>query len=65
MVYAIHPIGKLIEKRMKIVWGYYSVQDYKAVSTDYGTEEDFRAIEQAHNLGMKVILDWVPNHTVG
>ena len=61
----IHPIGKVNRKENEDSMGsYYSVQDYKAVSTDYGTEEDFRVlVEQVHNLGMKVILDWVPNHT--
>lgn len=61
----IHPIGKINRKETERSMGsYYSVQDYKAVSSDYGTEEDFRRmVEQAHGLGMKVILDWVPNHT--
>ena len=61
----IHPIGKINRKETESSMGsYYSVQDYKAVSSDYGTEEDFRRmVEQAHGLGMKVILDWVPNHT--
>ena len=61
----IHPIGKINRKETESSMGsYYSVQDYKAVSSDYGTEEDFRhMVEQAHGLGMKVILDWVPNHT--
>ena len=61
----IHPIGKINRKETESSMGsYYSVQDYKAVSSDYGTEEDFRhMVEQAHGLGVKVILDWVPNHT--
>jgi len=61
----IHPIGKINRKETESSMGsYYSVQDYKAVSSDYGTDEDFRRmVEQAHGLGMKVILDWVPNHT--
>ena len=61
----IHPIGKINRKENENSMGsYYSVQDYKAVSSDYGTAEDFRAVvQQAHSLEMKVILDWVPNHT--
>ena len=61
----IHPIGKINRKETESSMGsYYSVQDYKAVSSDYGTDEDFRRmVEQAHGLGIKVILDWVPNHT--
>ena len=61
----IHPIGKINRKETESSMGsYYSVQDYKSVNSDYGTKEDFkRMVEQAHGLGMKVILDWVPNHT--
>ncbi|MBR5334424.1 MAG: alpha amylase C-terminal domain-containing protein, partial [Alistipes sp.] len=43
---------------------YYSIRDYKAVNPEFGTIEDFDAfVEKAHSLGMKVILDWVANHT--
>jgi len=42
----------------------YAVADYKKVNPKYGTEQDFQAlIDKAHQLGMKVIMDWVPNHT--
>lgn len=42
----------------------YSIRDYKDINSEYGTKEDFKAlVEQAHELGMKVILDWVANHT--
>ena len=31
---------------------------------EFGTEEDFRAfVDAAHALGMRVILDWVANHS--
>jgi hypothetical protein len=61
----IHPIGAINRKENENSMGsYYSVQDYKKVSSDYGTEEDFRSlVALAHELGMKVIIDWVPNHT--
>lgn len=43
---------------------YYSISNYTAVNPDYGTAEDFKAmVGEAHALGMKVILDWVANHT--
>jgi glycosidase len=43
---------------------YYSVQDYQAVNPEFGTEADFKAVVvKAHELGMKVISDWVANHT--
>ncbi|MAL16202.1 MAG: alpha-amylase [Balneola sp.] len=58
----IHPIGE--ENRKGPLGSYYSVQDYKAVNPNFGTEEDFRAlVDEAHALGMKVIIDWVANHT--
>lgn len=58
----IHPIGK--KNRKGPLGSYYSVQDYKAVNPNFGTKEDFRAlVKEAHDLGMKVIIDWVANHT--
>lgn len=42
----------------------YDVRNYYDVSSDYGSIEDFKAlIEKAHNLGIKVIIDLVLNHT--
>lgn len=61
-VMPIHPIG--IKNRKGEMGSYYSVKDYKAVSPDYGTSADFKAfVDAAHKLGMKVIIDWVANHT--
>lgn len=42
----------------------YSIKNYEAINPRYGTMDDFRnLVKKAHELGMKVILDWVPNHT--
>ncbi len=61
-VMPIHPIG--VKNRKGDMGSYYSVQDYKDVSPDYGTKEDFKAlVTEAHRLGMKVLIDWVANHT--
>lgn len=58
----IYPIGR--EARKGSLGSYYSIQDYKAVNPEFGTEEDFRAfVSAAHALGMRVLLDWVANHT--
>jgi cyclomaltodextrinase len=42
----------------------YEVTDYFDVRAEYGTKEDFRAfIEAAHARGIRVLMDFVPNHT--
>jgi len=52
------------EERKKYFGSPYAVADYKAVNPDYGTMDDFKfLLDKAHNLGIKVIIDWVPNHT--
>ena len=44
-------------------WG-YDVADYTAIDSTYGTLDDFDAVlARAHELGMRVIIDIVPNHT--
>jgi len=56
------PIGVL--NRKEPLGSYYSVKDFMNVNPDFGTMDDFKAVlTQAHDLGMKVMLDWVPNHT--
>lgn len=44
--------------------GGYDVSDYRAVDPDFGTVEDVQLlIADAHALGLRVLLDVVPNHT--
>ena len=58
----IHPIGE--ENRKGTLGSPYAIKDYRAVNPDLGTEEEFRAfVDAAHALGLKVILDWVANHS--
>ncbi len=58
----IFPIGEV--QRKGTYGSPYSVRDYTAVSPDLGTVDDLRAFaEAAHSLGMRVVLDWVANHT--
>lgn len=58
----IHPISKV--KRKGTLGSPYSVADYKGINPEFGSAEDFQAlIDEAHRLGMKVIIDWVANHS--
>lgn len=58
----IHPIGE--RNRKGSLGSYYAARDYLAVAPEYGSLDDLRAlVKQAHGLGMKVMLDWVGNHT--
>ncbi|WP_328584705.1 glycoside hydrolase family 13 protein [Streptomyces sp. NBC_00370] len=44
--------------------GGYDIADHTGVAPDLGTTEDFdRLIARAHDLGLKLIVDLVPNHT--
>ena len=58
----IHPISQ--ENRKGKLGSYYAVYDYKGVNPEFGSIDDFRAlVRAAHDAGMKVIIDWVPNHS--
>ncbi|WP_157378672.1 alpha-amylase family glycosyl hydrolase [Aliagarivorans taiwanensis] len=42
----------------------YDVKDLRQIEQDYGSLEDFQQlIDEAHQRGMGVIIDWVVNHT--
>ena len=41
----------------------YASMDFNQVNPSYGTVDDVKAfVARAHELGMKVWRDWVPNH---
>lgn len=51
-------------ERAKMLGSYYAVTDFTKVNPEFGTMDDLRSlISTAHDNGMYVILDWVPNHT--
>jgi glycosidase len=42
----------------------YDVTDYRSINSDYGTLDEFKQLlTEAHNRGIKVIIDFVGNHT--
>jgi glycosidase len=52
------------KEQHKYLGSYYAVSDFKKVNPEFGTLEEFRnLVKTAHENGMYVILDWVPNHT--
>lgn len=58
----IQPIG--IKNRKGTLGSYYSIKDYTKVNPEFGSLEEFKTlVEKIHKLGMKVIIDWVANHT--
>ena len=58
----IHPISQT--RRSGRLGSYYSVSDYRGVNPEFGTADDFRSlVDEAHEMGFHVMLDWVANHT--
>lgn len=58
----IFPISP--EKRKGSLGSYYSVSDFMETNPEFGTKQDFKKlVEKVHANGMKIIIDWVPNHT--
>lgn len=58
----VFPISET--KRKGGLGSYYAVSDFRRVNPEFGTMKDLeRLLAQAHDYGMKIILDWVPNHT--
>ena len=58
----IHPIG-VVNKKGSLGCP-YSIRDYREVNPEYGTKDDFsRLVQKTHEMGMKVMIDVVYNHT--
>jgi glycosidase len=58
----IYPLG--VQNRKGPLGSPYAVRDYRAINPDFGRPGDLRALVRAvHARGMKLILDWVPNHS--
>ncbi len=58
----LNPISKADRKGS--LGSYYAVSDYSLLNPEFGSMDDFKQIVQSiHQKGMKVLIDWVPNHT--
>ena len=59
------PITPIAQKNKKgSIGSYYACSDYTSVAEEFGTVDDFKnLVNDAHQMGFKVILDWVANHT--
>jgi glycosidase len=53
-----------IANRQGSYGSYYAASSYVEIDPLYGTHSDFKKlIVEAHKIGLKVIIDWVANHT--
>lgn len=59
------PVTPISEKERKGSLGsYYACSSYTKMNAEFGTEQDFISLIQlAHKHEMKVMIDWVANHT--
>ena len=58
----ITPIS--FEKRLGTLGSYYACSDYTSTNPEFGSIEDFiQLVKIAHELGFRVLIDWVANHT--
>jgi alpha-amylase len=59
------PITPIAQKNKKGSLGsYYACSDYTSINPEYGNLDDFKAlVKHSHEMGFKVIIDWVANHT--
>lgn len=58
----ITPISKT--DRKGALGSYYAVANYYTINPEFGTMDDWKdLVKHCHELGFKVITDWVPNHS--
>jgi len=58
----IYPISST--KKKGTLGSYYAVSDFTKVNPEFGDIDDVRSlVKTIHEAGMKIILDFVPNHT--
>jgi len=59
------PVTPISSKGRKGILGsYYACSSYRAINPEFGTMEDFKSlVREAQGMGMRVLIDWVANHT--
>ncbi len=58
----VTPISAMV--RQGTLGSYYACSSYTAVNPEFGSMEDFkRLVTTAHQLGVRIVIDWVANHT--
>ena len=59
------PINTIsLKGRLQDLGSYYACKNYMEINPEYGNLNDFKKlVKQAHKLNLKVIIDWVANHT--
>ncbi|MCX8472480.1 MAG: alpha-amylase family glycosyl hydrolase [Sediminibacterium sp.] len=58
----INPISK--RDRKGSLGSYYAIENYRTINPEFGTMADWiNLVNACHQLGFKVLMDWVPSHT--
>ncbi len=59
------PITPISQKeRLGSLGSYYACSSYTKINPEFGNLNDFKQlVDAAHQLGFKLIIDWVANHT--
>jgi glycosidase len=53
-----------LQKRQGTLGSYYACSSYTTTNPEFGSLDDFKAlVKEVHSRGMKLIIDWVANHT--
>jgi alpha-amylase len=53
-----------LAKRLGTLGSYYACSDYTSINPEFGSLDDFKIlVREAREMGFKVIIDWVANHT--
>jgi glycosidase len=53
-----------VKGRKGSLGSYYACSSYRAINPEFGSMENFRQlVQEAQGMGMRVLIDWVANHT--